>query len=58
VKVSTEFKQVVLGLLNYDSNSRTSLDELDKNPWLTNFTNVEYDKYMTEFKSKKNQLDK
>lgn len=58
MKVSTEFKQVVLGLLNYDSNSRTSLDELDKNPWLSNFTNVEYDKYMTEFKSKKNQLDK
>lgn len=58
MKVSTEFKHVVLGLLNYDSDSRTSLDELHKNPWLNNFTNVEYDKYMTEFKSKKNQLDK
>ena len=39
VKVSDEFKNTVIGLLNYDSDARTSLKQLNKNPWLNNFTN-------------------
>jgi len=38
MQVSNEFKETVLGLLQYDENERTSLEELNRNPWLNNFT--------------------
>ena len=38
-KVSQEFKECLLGLLAYNEHERTSLSELNDNPWLNNFTN-------------------
>jgi hypothetical protein len=35
-----------------------TLNDIDTNPWLNNFTPHEYDKYMAEFKKKKAELDK
>jgi len=43
VKVSTEFKECLLGLLAYNEQERTSLNELNQNPWLNNFTGEHYD---------------
>jgi len=43
VSVSAEYKNCVLGLLCYDEDSRLSLEELDRNPWLSNFKGEEYD---------------
>jgi len=56
VKVSAEFKECLLGLLAYNEHERTSLAELNANPWLNNFTGEHYDTYMMEFKKKKAKL--
>jgi len=37
VNVSREYKQCLLGLLCYEENQRSSLEQLDSNPWLSNF---------------------
>jgi hypothetical protein len=56
MKLSEQFKECLLGLLCYHEDTRLSLDELDANPYLRNFSGEEYDHYMVELNKKHKTL--